>query len=182
MTTKVCTNCGWELAVQDPNNFCPICHTRFKIGICNKCGQVVEFYGSDRGVCRECYLASRTPGAMQRVRQRRDAIYNEWLDKIRSIPKSYPTLTEVQWLEAVKFFGRCALCESESVDARGYFVPFKLGGRYCDWNVVPLCEKCAMKVKTNPNYFQSYPRPVGLDKIIEYLEVRLDAAIAKSRK
>jgi hypothetical protein len=101
-------------------------------------------------------------------------MYNEWLEKIKAIPKNYPTLTEQQWMEAVKHFNSCALCGNESIDARGYFVPFNKGGRYCDWNIIPLCERCATKTKTNPNYFLD--RPTGLANIVDYLEVKINGA------
>ena len=178
MTTKTCEKCGWVLAIQDPKIRCPICGTRFKVGICTKCGKPVEYYRHDRCVCRTCYdTVVRKPDAMKRVKQRREAIFNEWLSLVKQVPKEYPTLTEAQWLATVKYFGHCSLCENESVDTRGYFIPFSHGGRYCDWNIVPLCEHCALHVKRNPNYFLSQPRPAGLDKIIEYLEVKLNAAV-----
>ena len=113
---------------------------------------------------------------MKLLVQRRKAVYNEWVEKVKLVPRDYPTLTEEQWMEAVKHFGGCALCGEESIDARSYFVPFKDGGRYCDWNIIPVCSKCALKTRTNYNYFL-YERPKGLINIISYLEVRLNAAL-----
>lgn len=179
MTTKTCKKCGWVLAIQDPNVYCPICHTRFEVGICKVCKQPVEYYRNDRCVCRTCYdTVTRKPDAKARVTQRRSDIYAELLEKISRIPRTYPTLTETQWLQAVKHFNGCALCESESVDTRGYFIPFKKGGRYCDWNIIPICEKCAIRPKKNPNYFLNR-RPTGLINIITYLEEKIDEAIRK---
>jgi hypothetical protein len=120
---------------------------------------------------------TRKPTARKDVRERRIAIFEEWRAKVMKVPKSYPTLTEDQWLAAVKYFNGCALCESETVDTRWYFIPFKLGGRYCDWNIIPVCDKCATKVRVNPNYFL-YERPTGLINIINYLEDKLNGAIA----
>lgn len=114
------------------------------------------------------------------MRQRRIEVYQDWLEKIRKIPKDYKTLTEEQWLQAVRHFDGCALCGAESIDTRGYFVPFELGGRYCDWNIIPMCSKCATKNKTNYNWFLEAKQPVGLVDIITYLEVKVDAAIKKS--
>lgn len=108
---------------------------------------------------------------------RRREIYNEWIESIRKIPKNYPTLTEEQWMEAVKHFGGCALCKDESIDARGYFIPFKLGGRYCDWNIIPVCAECATTARRNPNYFL-WSRPAGLMDVIDYLEVKINNAKA----
>lgn len=175
MTTKTCEKCGWVLAIQDPLKRCPICKTKFKYGICRICGQPVELY-RERNCCKHCYdTVTRTPNdRMQMVRRRRE-LYKEWCEMIAEIPKNYPTLTEEQWLAAVKHFGGCALCKSDSIDARGYFIPLKDGGRYCDWNIIPICEKCALKNKTAP-YFSDDKRPAGLHEIVDYLEEKINAA------
>lgn len=134
-------------------------------------------------MCRHCYdTVIRKPDAMPNVRQRRREVYQEWLDKIKLIPKNYPTLTEEQWLKTVKHFNGCAMCGSEEVDTRQYFIPFKNGGRYCDWNVIPVCTNCAIKNNryTEFNYFLKEPRPVGLTKTIEYLEEKINEALRKS--
>lgn len=94
------------------------------------------------------------------------------------VPQSYPKLTEEQWIKAVKHFGGCALCKSESVDARWYFIPFQEGGRYCAFNVIPVCEKCAHKTRVNTNYFLTDRQP-GLIKIAEYVEEKVNEAIAE---
>ena len=176
MRTKVCKKCGWVLAIQDPTRYCPICKTRFYEGICTKCKQPVEYY-RDRLVCRKCYdTVVRRPDEQQRVKQRRAQIYKEWLARIAKVPKTYPTLTEDQWLKACKYFGGCAFCGAESIDSRGYFVPFSEGGRYCDWNMLPLCERCATATRLQPNAFASGCRPKRLVEIINYLEDKLNAA------
>jgi hypothetical protein len=110
---------------------------------------------------------------------RRDAIYAEWKSRIAEVPKDYPPLTEEQWMEVVKHFNGCAMCGSEDISTRGYFVPFKEGGRYCDWNIIPLCEKCATTIKYKPNPFK-YKRPKQLMDIVDYLEEKLNAAIKRS--
>lgn len=103
-------------------------------------------------------------------------MFNEWQDRISKIPRTCKTLTEDQWIEAVKYFDGCAICGSESIDTRGYFIPFKYGGRYCNWNIIPMCEKCATNAKRTPGYFL-VSRPVDMLKIIDYLEERIDAAL-----
>lgn len=128
-----------------------------------------------------------------------DGRFKQWLEKVKQVPVNYPTLTEAQWLDACNFFNGCARCHSDEIDTRGFFVGRELGGRYCDWNIIPLCTKCAKmwrldksmfvyayhkdKVKNDKRY-----RPLGvtdsktefqdsLEKIIKYLEVKLDRAI-----
>lgn len=182
MTTKTCKKCGWVLDIRDPSTKCPICKTWFTEGLCRKCGMPVVYYRHGRPVCKQCYdKYERDPDAMRRIRQRRRDLYQEWLQRIKKIPKTYPTLTEAQWLKAVRHFNGCALCEHEIVDTRQYFIPFKDGGRYCDWNIIPVCESCALKIKLNPNYFAiETNKPTGLLNIVDYLEEKIDGALNAS--
>lgn len=116
-----------------------------------------------------------------------EAQLGAWIDKITMVPKTYPTLTEKQWLDACCYFGGCAKCGSETIEARGFFIPFELGGRYCDWNVVPLCDVCANELQKCKNPFRlawlrdnrsrSNVRRTQLINTIEYLEVKLNDAI-----
>ena len=179
MGTKTCKNCGWVVALRDPSNYCYICGGMFDKRICSVCGETYDTWAK-RSVCKKCYKNVTKAGHSDALTQRRKAVYQEWLDKVKQVPTDYPRLTEKQWMEAVNHFGHCALCKDESIDTRGYFIPFKSGGRYCDWNVIPLCSKCAMAAKSNYNWFVAPKRPPGLMDIIDYLEVKLDAAIKKS--
>ena len=132
-------------------------------------------------MCKDCYNKyERDPETNKRLMRRRAAVYEEWCERIKKIPKTYPTLTEAQWLEAVKHFDGCALCENETVDTRMYFIPLSKGGRYCDWNIIPVCEKCATQVKPQRNFFAvASKRPIGLQKIVDYLEDKINGALAK---
>ena len=179
MDTKTCSKCGWVVAMRDPSNYCPVCGTAFEYRICSMCGKVYKMWAR-RSVCKECYRKYVDVGNGKAMIARRRAVYAEWLEKVRKVPTDYPKLTEEQWMEAVRHFNGCALCKNESVDTRGYFIPFKDGGRYCDWNVIPLCSDCALTLKTNLNWFLGPKRPEGLVDTITYLEVRLNAAIKKS--
>lgn len=177
MPTKTCSKCGWVMDIRDPTSHCPICHTRFPAGVCSICGEVKPYFRDFGRTCKDCYLhVVKKPDDEQRMNERRRAIYNEWRQKIASIPKNYPTLTEAQWLDACKYFGGCACCGDESIDARGYFVPFRHGGRYCDWNIIPMCERCATAIRIHGNMFATGARPARLVDIINYLEDKLNAA------
>ena len=177
MTTKTCNNCGWVLAIQDPKTHCPVCGTKFTTGICTICKQPVVYYRHNRLVCRHCYdTVTRKPDANAKLAARRKKVYEEWRAKIDKIPKDYPALTDKQWLDACKHFEGCACCGDQPIEARGYFIPFKHGGRYCDWNVIPLCAKCATAMRKQPNPFTSHSRPKRLIEIIDYLEDKLNAA------
>ena len=140
--------------------------------------------------CVRCYRKKYSIGETTRQwrahkRQESNAILNDWLGKIKLLPSSYPTLTQDQWLATCGHFNGCAYCSAESIDSRVYFIPFKLGGRYCDWNIIPACEKCAMRVKLIDNPFVYAERPnerQALQRIINYLEERLNAAVEKTSK
>lgn len=177
MATKKCDKCGWEVDIQDTSRRCPVCKTPYEYGICSICKQYIKYYRHNRTVCKHCYdTVTRKPDAYANMWKRRREVYAEWCEKIKKVPKTYPTLTNEQWLEAVRHFNGCALCKSSSIDTRAYFIPFKDGGRYCDWNIIPICEECATENRRNPNHFM-WTRPVGLIDVINYLEVRLNGAI-----
>lgn len=138
--------------------------------------------------CVRCYrkkysIAETTRQWRAQKRQENDAKLDVWLGKIKSLPSTYPTLTQEQWFKACGHFNGCAYCGAESIDSRVYFIPFRLGGRYCDWNIIPACEKCATRTKGIDNPFAYLERPSerkALQRIINYLEERLDGAVKKS--
>lgn len=84
------------------------------------------------------------------------------------------------------YFDGCARCHSKDIDARGFFVGAKLGGRYCDWNVIPLCEKCASNWDLEQSMFKyaeirdhinrSSEYRECMTRIVEYLGGKLDDA------
>lgn len=186
MLTKTCKNCGWVLPATHASRRCPVCKELINQGVCKKCGKYADvlhkgFY------CDDCYRVI-THEADRKKRKRRAErhakTFNDWMDKVRKVPKSYPTLTEAQWLKACKHFNGCAFCGSDTIDTRAYFIKFKDGGRYCDWNVLPACERCAMSTKGINNPFlplagnNVYATPI-LNKVKEYLEDILDDAITE---
>jgi hypothetical protein len=85
---------------------------------------------------------------------------------IAKIPEPYTYITNDQWLETCAHFKGCALCgEDETgnrgIDARGYFITPQEGGKYCVWNVIPMCEYCATAQRTQPNLFRMYNTRLG---------------------
>lgn len=80
--------------------------------------------------------------------------FNDWMTKVSKV--ELHTLTEEEWLKACRYFGKCALCPSERIDARSFFISFELGGRYAAWNVLPVCELCANDMKRSQNPFIHY--------------------------
>jgi hypothetical protein len=99
----------------------------------------------------------------------KDLLFNIWLAKLAKAPLR--TLTEAEWIASCKHFGKCALCKTESIDARGLFIAYALGGRYTVWNVIPVCERCATALRFQQNPYIKYADVA--DEIVKYLEGRL---------
>lgn len=199
MNTKTCKRCGWVYPITQPGVKCRICGTPFDIVVCSRCGtfsKLEDLPNKNSTQCRSCYraIARDNKARLGRVRYERflDRKKTEselWLDKVRRVPKNYPTLSEEQWIDVCRFFGGCARCGSSDVDTRGFFISHTNGGRYCDWNIIPLCERCAMVWNTDKNQFLytvfkdyndrahgEYQRQ--LQRIKQYLEAKLDAAVS----
>lgn len=192
MNTKTCKHCGWVYPITQPGVACRICKTPFEVVVCRMCGEVVS--GDKRvkstNLCKRCFNGINLVSSRKSKAKRLESLegrFNAWLAKVRSVPKNYPTLTEEQWLAACRHFDGCARCHSDNVDTRGFFISAALGGRYCDWNIIPLCERCASRWNLDKSVFvYVYNRDhvertdeyrECLENIIKYLEVKLDAAI-----
>ena len=185
MNTRVCDKCGWVYPATSRVGTCIVCGTVLTHGACCECGEYAEELVEGK-FCRSCFNSLYNTPAQRRRRAKEykkyAAIYAAWLGKIKSLPKDYPTLTESQWLEACQHFNGCAYCGSDSIDARSYFIEFSEGGRYCDWNIVPACERCASAARIQKDPFKRLVdanKKPALRGIINYLEVRLDAAVAR---
>lgn len=191
MSTKTCKKCGTVYPIDYPGHACPKCKEPFEIIICKRCGTITSVRVRDRALCKTCF--NKTNKIYDKIsKQRRydkmDARFEAWIAKIKKVPANYPTLTEEQWIEACRFFKGCARCNSEQIDTRGFFIGAALGGRYCDWNIIPLCEKCATAWNLNASVFKyteqkdhisrSREYRDNLEKIVEYLEVKLNNAIS----
>ena len=122
--------------------------------------------------------------SVEYAKWRRRRVYDRfdaWLELITFVKKPLITLTEAQWLNACRYFNGCAFCESEIIDTRALFIPFKNGGKYCDWNVVPQCQKCANRriLKNNPfTSMQNYKKDrERLERIVNYLLPLLERSL-----
>ena len=58
-------------------------------------------FEKDRNVCKECRRI-RKKDLWHAHLDNLDKQFDDWLDKIKLVPKDYPSLTEAQWLEACK--------------------------------------------------------------------------------
>lgn len=192
MNTKTCKKCGWVYPVTQKGNKCLICGELFDVVVCCTCGEVVS--GKDkvpkRPQCKKCHNAQERAHMKVYNAKRKTGFvdtYSTWLARIAQIPKNYPALTEAQWLKACNHFNGCAQCGSANIDARGFFIQFSEGGRYCDWNIVPTCTKCSSELKKQVNPFRlawtrdnmgrSFNNRKCLAKIEKYLGGIIDDAI-----
>ena len=198
MSTKTCKNCGWEYPLITPYATCRFCGRAFTEGICSKCGQHSTDIIPATRLCRECYNKRNGEYCKKRVRStddrqksyRRwcaeaDERFAAWRDKLSKLKVT--TLTESEWLEACSYFKGCALCDSEQIDARGYFIRFEDGGKYNRCNVIPLCDKCATDLKYQSNPFRQMNPYINrnlatsrglslakLEKAAEYLHSKME--------
>lgn len=165
MSTKTCKKCGWVYPLVTPYSTCRFCGMSFTQGICSVCGEYSDDIIPSTKLCRPCYnkrngvyqkRVVRTTDDNQKTYRRlakeADDRFAAWLDELGKI-KTH-TLTEDEWLEACRYFGGCALCDNESIDARGYFIRFEDGGKYNACNVIPVCDKCATEIKYQSNPFR----------------------------
>ena len=188
MCTKTCKNCGWEFPGSFVGRKCNICGAPFDMATCIKCGDTKpskEFFNNSN-ICMTCWLKYKKDYWDKHLQQL-DKRFADWLVKVRSVPKNYPTLTEEQWLEACRHFNGCARCNSSVVDTRGFFVGSELGGKYADWNIIPLCERCANSWNLSKSVFRYTEKRMYnnkkpeyrdcLENIMKYLGGKLDDAI-----
>lgn len=198
---RTCAKCGWQWSKKDPRGTCAVCHAFLTEGPCTKCGTyaVGWDYMPEYRMCRSCFNSSirqtrrinyfMSDGRKVKFYNKRHTrAYEAWLDRVHKAPTTCPTLTESQWLEACAYFNGCAFCGDYNIEAREFFIPFVDGGRYCDWNVLPVCASCAQKVKTSPNQWKrlnirmTQPAPpdteqgqveARFNKILQYLDERM---------
>ena len=152
----------------------------------------------DSSLCRECYRKyireAYIPGVLYEAQKEKvTKSLNDWLALIEQVPKPIKTLTEKQWLDTCSYFKKCAYCSNEAITARSFFISFKLGGRYAAWNIIPVCDKCALQNKRQQNPWIKY-NPITISNaaptaekyclkhITEYLHVRLMEAINSGNK
>lgn len=197
MNTKTCKKCGWVYPKVTPYSSCRFCGMAFTEGTCKHCGEYSYdlVYGS--GLCRTCYnkrvysyqkgtarVANERKKHYERLCANADKRFADWVQQLKAA-KTH-SLTEEEWMEACRYFGGCALCGSDSIDARGYFIRFEDGGNYTACNVIPLCDKCATDLKHQSNPFRqmnpiinrnlAVSRGLSLDKlnrVAEYLQTKI---------
>jgi hypothetical protein len=130
----------------------------------------------------------------ERMQERLERKLVEWKKKVSRYNNMH-TLTEAEWLEACKHFNGCALCGSESIDARGYFITFKDGGKYNACNVIPICNECAtrQRLQSNPFVFMHDRKKIGkqyshevssanLKDIVDYFKAVMERNKNEQRK
>jgi hypothetical protein len=122
---------------------------------------------------------NRSRRLIARHREQANKKYEEWMDLSKV---DFKLLTEKEWTEACVFFGGCAICGSEHIETRHFFVDFREGGRYTAWNVFPMCGDCSKKVRNYKNPFVWLDKYIGsidmpkerIDRMLEYFLMQIE--------
>lgn len=196
MNTKKCSKCGWEFPENYPGRTCKFCSGKLIGHHCVDCGVWVPGMKWPLVRCTKCET-KRFAACIARRKELVASQLKEWQDIIAKVPTPYRTLTEKEWLEACSYFGGCAFCGKPQIDVRVMFIPFKSGGRYCAWNIVPSCEACATRCTPKYNPFHSMDNYLNhgttkynklgqtkahLIKIVDYLQPKLMEAANEQGK
>lgn len=199
MNTKTCKGCGWVHPLKTPYGTCRFCGTAFTENVCSRCNEYSQDIIPSTTLCRKCFNKRRseynqknkiylTTDDYQKQYRRRckeaDERFAAWLNQIKEL--NVHTLTEEEWLDACRYFNGCALCNSDQIDARGYFIRFEDGGKYNVCNVIPLCDKCATSLKYQSNPFRQMNPYINrnlatyrglskdnLERVAEYLQQKI---------
>lgn len=177
---SLCTKCGLDMPVE-------LCYERLG---CQKCivhlarlKQRERSKGPMAGYANSKeYYRART----KRTRRICQLQLEVWQDWVKKVPEDYHPLTEEEWQDALKYFDyKCAFCQLNDFEVRGMFLTVGQGGRYCNWNMIPLCMTCTHRSPNNKNPFRFMNRintstkSIGttrryskkkLEKVIKYLE------------
>lgn len=143
---KTCVKCGYQMPKMSTKRICPACKTPWPLaGPCARCGTYSDSLMSSDHYCHECHSASNLE-IYHKMIEDTFKQYKEWKDKV---PKEYTLLTEEEWLSACSYFNKCPICNAGTIDTKMYFIPFRDGGKYTAWNILPVCEKCAVGIRIN---------------------------------
>lgn len=179
MNTRKCKKCGWEYPATWSGKVCRFCHEPMEMVICASCGELVDKVNPNNYRCTKCCTRDHSEWSSVIV-SKAEADFNNWLTAIKDIQQPYKTLTEEQWLDVCKHFDGCAYCGSSEIASRSMFIPFKLGGRYCAWNIIPACERCETALKLIDNPFNRMNELLHRGKV--YAAIRPDQDRDRLRK
>lgn len=199
---RKCKGCNWEYPDRYNRTSCKFCKCKFDEKYCVGCDKVLslkDFYmdgNKYRSQCRKCNAdrlrqydkqnpervkARKIRNRMEKLEQL-DILHQSWLDKVK-VP--FKPLSEDEWHKACQYFGGCALCGNEHIEAREFFLPFGKGGKYAAWNMFPLCGKCATISRRVENPFrwldnrEGYLATIGISterrqKLIDYFYQQIE--------
>lgn len=149
-----CPKCGWRVPISYQGTHCPICKTAYTSGYCRLCGRFTnKLYHSH--VCHECFRTAHNTYRKynnESLYKKNIATFESWCKQIKDLP--FKPITEDEWIKICITLNGCALCGSEDITTRGFFIPYAYGGRYTTWNTIPLCETCARYWESSSNPFE----------------------------
>lgn len=155
-----CPKCNWVYPDCTTRRRCKFCGSMLSAPTnCTVCGAETDNNSilhriTGAPLCSSCisHLVDLSNGGTFHFVEYDYLVLESWM---RMHDKNYShTLTEQEWHKACVHFNGCALCGNEYVTNRGYFIPFKSGGKYCVHNIVPLCDECCGFLRSYSNPFR----------------------------
>ena len=179
---------------------------------CRVCGFTLPldmFYTGMR-VCKKCHsarvvaydkanskaAATRDHNLRKRKKEIREIRYEKFIANLDALAP-IPPLTEKEWLAICSYFNGCAICNVKEIATRMFFVLFKDGGGYNKFNIIPVCEKCSMYGRGQPNPFIYFDKSwagnrhkkftggatkQSLDAMLKHMEEQLEEAVLDAEK
>lgn len=186
MMVRVCKNCG--ATTETKRYYCRECGTEFDlwwVACCQKwlpkeqatksfeckvCSRARKVAWQKKNRARHSATSSRS---INRFNALEHARYSKLVEEQKK--RMFKPLSEEQWSKACDYFNGCAIC-AKPIEKRALVVPAKEGGRYCVYNVIPLCVECSTK---GVDFFAKLVRcdkskKEAVDKIYDYFREVLD--------
>lgn len=124
--------------------------------------------------------------------QEAETAYELWLSKA-NVPLK--PLSEAEWLEACRYFGGCAVCGSEHIEVRQFFVTPGQTDQisYSAINVFPTCGTCATHTRKVANPFKWLDKELGTaiklgmnderrQRMVDYFTLQIEKVVNDERE
>lgn len=177
---KVCPKCGFMAPVRSSAHKCKRCGTPYPNesgGRCDYCGEWKDYVNNASRMCKQC-SAIAVKKVLDRHRATAEDLYNIIVDKVALKKLPFRALRDEEWIRTCIHFDGCVMCGADRIDSKMYFIPFRKGGRYTPYNMLPICDKCSeylYRSKYNEDPIGFFVRNRDkLPPIVSYLEGVLD--------
>lgn len=149
----LCSLCGWEYPPTFTGSKCKICQTLLPEQFCTICKRKLSLDDFEltpkgiKGYCKDCTSKINKEARQKRFELRFNKaknLYEEWLKKVSHATDQ--RLSETDWQKTCRRFKGCSICGNPHIEIKGFFIPFKDGGKYAAWNIIPLCYDCSLRI------------------------------------